>query len=58
MNAMVLDASNTVANWTINFLSRANRTFTWIGYTRAGNELRRMGYHDEADRLFAERSKL
>lgn len=48
MNALVMDATIHISNWTMDFLNKTNRTIHRIGYARAAAELYRLGYYEEA----------
>lgn len=58
MNAIVLDATHSFGSWLDHIWSKFNRSFDRVGYARAAAELRRLGYHEEANRCLEEMKKL
>ena len=49
MNAIVYTATHSITDWIDSVLFKFNRSFNRIGYARAAGELRRLGYHKEAE---------
>jgi hypothetical protein len=50
MNAMVMDATDSINNWIASMVAKVNRAINKIGYHRAATELARMGYTKEAQK--------
>lgn len=54
----VLTLSRSFGDFLAPFGAKFSRWFLISGYSRAHNELRRLGYHKEADALLVELAKL
>lgn len=49
MNAIVHSATHSIGDWVSGVWNKLNRTIDTIGYARAAEELRRLGYYKEAE---------
>lgn len=47
---VLVDSYPTISNWIFNVITKTNRKFYKIGYSRAAYELQRLGYVEEAKR--------
>lgn len=58
MTAIVYMTTHSIADWVSRIAHGYTRFFTRLGYARAAGELRRLGYHNEADACLKEMRKL
>ena len=58
MNAIVYTATHSLTDWFSDFRAKFSRSFNRIGYARASEELRRLGYHKEAEYCLEQMRKL
>ena len=58
MNAIVYNTTHSLFDWISDVWFKFDRTFNRIGYARAAGELRRLGYHEEANHCIKEMNRL
>lgn len=58
MDAVIHNITCSFCDWVAGVATKFNRAFHRAGYARAGAELRRLGYKEEAERCFKEMRKL